>query len=618
MSPITLLPIPRSIDMQSGNCLLEGNKRIALVGAPAQDLRFSGERLKRALREYAQVEWTLAATAAGPRGEIGAVLSVDPAMSNGPEAYVLDISDANEISIRAGSAHGIFNGVCTLVQILQQQAGGRIPALHISDYPDYANRGVLLDISRNKVPKMETLYDLVDMLASWKVNQFQLYTEHTFAYRNHPIVWKGASPLSEQEILDLDAYCRERFIDLVPNQNSFGHMHNWLKHEPYKHLAEAPEGCETPWGHFDGPYGLNPLDPRSLELVKQLYDELLPHFSSPYFNVNCDETIDLGQGRSRRACAERGEGRVYLDYVLSLYRDVKARGRTMMFWADMILGYPDLLQELPKDIITLDWGYEFDYEFASHGAALSAAGIPFYLCPGTSSWNSIIGRTSNARGNILNAAESGLKTGAIGLLNTDWGDNGHWQHLPVSYLGFAYGAGVGWCVQANRDIDLPSVLDQFAFRDRAGVMGRAAFDLGNVYQSLHPNYINATVLGRNLFHSLEQIREIPELLPEDFPCAFESIDRAASSLESAQMQRADAELILREFRHAVTLSQHSARRGMLAFETDAARASRLKQELDAELVSLMEAYRELWHARNRPGGLEESIAWMEKAREAYR
>ena len=94
--------------------------------------------------------------------------------------------------------------------------------LQIDDKPDFANRGVMLDISRDKVPTMETLYKQIDILAECKINQIQLYTEHTFAYDNHKVVWQNASPMTPEQILDLDQYCRDRHIELVPNQNSFG------------------------------------------------------------------------------------------------------------------------------------------------------------------------------------------------------------------------------------------------------------------------------------------------------------------------------------------------------------------------------------------------------------
>src|SRR5205807_1152438 len=160
----------------------------------------------------------------------------------------------------------------------------------------------------------------------------------------------------------------------------------------YKALAEAPEGFEFPWGgRSEGPFSLCPEDPGSLALLQGLYDELLPHFTSPLFNVGCDETFDLGAGRSKQACEERGTERVYLDFLLALYREVKARGRTMQFWGDIILHRPDLIPELPKDAIALEWGYEADHPFAKDGAIFRDAGVPFYVCPGTSSWNTIAG-----------------------------------------------------------------------------------------------------------------------------------------------------------------------------------------------------------------------------------
>ena len=88
----------------------------------------------------------------------------------------------------------------------------------------FETRGYMLDISRDKVPTMSTFRQIVDLLKVCNYNQFQLYTEHTFAYSAHKAVWEKASPLTPEEIRELDLYCVMHGIELVPNQNCFGHM----------------------------------------------------------------------------------------------------------------------------------------------------------------------------------------------------------------------------------------------------------------------------------------------------------------------------------------------------------------------------------------------------------
>jgi len=262
-------------------------------------------------------------------------LKIDPRIAR-PQGYVLHMS-LTGIDLIAHDEAGLFYGACTLAQLLKRNPR-ELPFVSIEDWPDYPVRGVMLDVSRDKVPTMKTLLGLIDLLASWKINQLQLYIEHTFAYANHREVWEHASPFTADEIKTIDAYCRQRFIDLVPNQNSFGHMERWLKQAKYKPLAEAPDGAETPWGfRWEGPFSLCPTDPKSLELLKELYAELLPNFSSKLFNVGCDETFDIGAGRSKAECDKRGVTPVYLDFLKQVNTLVRSHGRTMQFWGDIIM-----------------------------------------------------------------------------------------------------------------------------------------------------------------------------------------------------------------------------------------------------------------------------------------
>lgn len=616
-----LLPYPRSLTRSAGQHVLRPGQRVILEGAVAQELMTAGRRLQAELGKLAGLDWEISATPLGPAEEIGAVLRLASGTADyehGQEqGYRLTISP-EQILIEAPEPAGVFYGVCTLVQLVAQY-GRTLPALQIADRPDFAARGVMLDISRDKVPQMDTLYSLIDMLAGWKINQVQLYTEHTFAYRRHPDVWVEASPMTGDEILALDAFCRERHIELVPNQNTFGHMARWLNLPRYRSLAETHEEFVPPWGgKMQGPFSLCPLDPGSLQLVRSLFDELLPHFSSKQLNVGCDETFDLGQGRSKEECERRGTERVYLDYLLQVYNEVAERGHTMQFWGDIIVQRPDLVPELPRDSIALEWGYEANHPFEEHGAQFARSGIAFYVCPGTSSWCSIAGRTDNAIGNLRNAAESGLKNGAIGYLNTDWGDMGHWQVLPVSFLGFAVGASYSWALEANRTMDVPAVVSLHAFRDPTGAMGRVAYDLGNVYKSAGVLMPNSSLLFWTLQPDFALEPATRTGGTADYASPLAAIDKAMAPIATARMQRPDAALILAEFESTARMLRHACRRGQLIYGNGETDPAGMKQALDDDLRDIIHEYERIWLARNRPGGLRESVGRLQSARLDYR
>ena len=362
-----------------------------------------------------------------------------------PQAYALHAGPEG-IRIACSDEPGRWNALASLRQILRQvDESGELPEIRIQDAPAFPVRGIMLDVSRNRVPTMNTIKQLTDIWAGLKVNQIQLYTEHTFAYTAHETVWKHASPFTPGEIEELDEYCAERAVELVPNQNSFGHMERWLRHREYHRFAECPEGFEDPWGVFRQ-HGstLNLERPESLELLGGLYDELLPHFRSRTFNIGGDETYDLGKGVNAALCKKQGVGRVYLRHLRRIIAEVEKRDHTPQFWADIILHHPELLPEVPSEAVVLNWGYEPDHPFEKETAALAESRREFQVCPGTASWNSPAGRWSAARDNIAEAAKWGLKNGASGFLVTDWGDNGHKQQYIAAMPGWFAGASAAW------------------------------------------------------------------------------------------------------------------------------------------------------------------------------
>ena len=504
-----------------------------------------------------------------------------------PQRYRLTVAPTR-ITVAAADPAAAAYADRTLAQLVAQ-FGGALPCLTIDDWPDFPVRGVMLDVSRDKVPTMGTLRGLVDMLAGWKVNQLQLYTEHTFAYADHRTVWEHASPITAAEVRELDAYCRDRHVELVPNQNSFGHMERWLKHPRYAHLAEAIDGAETPWGfRWDGPFSLCPTDPASIDFLADLYADVLTNFSSGLFNVGCDETFDIGQGRSRAEAERVGVTGVYLNFIRKVNDLVRGHGKRMMFWGDVILNHPERIADLPADVIALNWGYEADHPFDKEAAAFAAAGVPFYVCPGTSSWNSIAGRTDNCLANLKNAADAGLKHGAVGYLVTDWGDNGHLQYLSASYLGFMAGASLSWCGETNANADWAAALDRFAFHDDG--LGRLAIDVGNVYQQVGKRNVNGSTLFRLLVPSPMDPHPQRGVTAAELDAAEAAIARLLDGIGQRRSREAS------EVAGSLALLQLCV----------AAGRRRLGLPADADPSAVVAEHRRLWSLRNRPGGLDDS------------
>ena len=422
--------------------------------------------------------------------------------------YSLDITPRG-ISLDYHDIEGLRAGIATLRQLFREY-GKRLPCVRIRDYPDFAKRGVMLDISRGRVPNLSTLKDLTSHLADFKINEFQLYTEHTFAYRDYEPVWRDWGALTGQEILELDAHCRKLGIELVPNQNSFGHLRYWLAYPPLKKLAET----DQPWPDQGGaflryPATLAPNNPGTIPFLRELYDELLPNFTSDRFNVGCDETWDLGRGQSKKLVERKGKGRVYVDFLKKIYQETSARKKQMMFWGDIILHYPELVKELPKDVVALNWGYEKDHPFDKESAIFAKSKLPFYVSPGTSTWMTLIGRHDNAFVNLQQAAKIGRKHGALGYLNTDWGDGGHPQPLAVSYLPYLLGASVSWCAASFDEKLLVPVANRDIFQDPTGSVGKAALGLGLAHLKLTVTFApNVTPLGATIAAPPPERREL--------------------------------------------------------------------------------------------------------------
>jgi hexosaminidase len=545
-----------------------------------------------------------------------------------PAAYTLGIS-ARGVAIHYREEDGLRAAVATLRQLLREY-GRRLPMLAIRDHADFAKRGVMLDISRGRVPTLETLIELVGHLADFKVNEFQLYIEHTFAYRKYKPVWRDWGAITGVEIQKLDARCRQLGIELVPNQNSFGHLRQWLEYAPLRRLAET----DKPWPDQSGaflryPSTLAPANPGTLPFLRGLYDELLPNFTSGHFNVGCDETWDLGRGQSRDLCEAKGKGPVYLDFLGKIHREVKARGRRMMFWGDILLHYPELVEELPRDVIALNWGYEADHPFEREAGVFAKSGIPFYVCPGTSTWMTLIGRHDNCFANLKRAAKAGLEQGAAGYLNADWGDGGHPQPLAVSYIPYIAGAAFSWCAQTYDKRLLAAVASRDVFRDATGRVGEAALALGFAHRKFRYQEANLTPFGAVIAAPPPERRELwcrdglkyyARIPAKNIKAALEEVETQRTLLHRGQPATRGGQTLAAELDMAARMAAQSCKymlwqQALVVGRKSDARAMATRG-VD-ELQRMDKEFSAYWPRRNK-GDAGKSAAFLQWRMEDYR
>jgi hexosaminidase len=556
---------------------------------------------------------------------------------NHPEGYVLTI-DRKGIEILYREEAGRRAATVTLQQLLREY-GRRLPCVEIRDWPDFRRRGFMLDVSRGRVPKLGTLLDLVESLAWFKINELQLYTEHTFAYRKYKSVWKSWGALTGKEMRRLDARCRELGIDLVPNQNSFGHLRYFLEDPRVKKLAEVSQPYEDESGEFvRRPSTLAPNHAGTMPFLRGLYDEMLPNFSSVFFNVGCDETWDLGRGQSKKLCQARGKGPVYLDFLNRVHKEVSKRGRKMMFWGDIILKYPKLIGKLPKDVIALNWGYEATHPFDKEAALFAKSGIPFYVCPGASTWMTLVGKHDNALRNLRRAAEAGRKHGAVGYLITEWGDGGHPQPLAVSWLPIAAGAALAWCGKTFKESSLVPVLSRDIFWDSSRSVAKAALKLGVAHRKLHFAEPNLTPLGAVVAAPEPETRELfcrnglkyyARIRTRDIQAALREIEKQLRILEKAARRDSiscSGKLMVQELILVARMAGHSCKFMLWQQARDRGETSgarRIAISGIEELTKLDKEFNAFWPLRNKgttakcSGFLQWRIADYQKAIRAF-
>ena len=435
-----LLPSPKKLTKLEEEFHMEFGTKILLEEGTEPEDYDAALNLKNWILEKCHLDLAIDRKNGLRKGDIVLRRSKDVAHKEG---YTLAIQK-DYVAVTASTGAGLLYGVQTLKQMIAM-GGVSLPGVIIEDAPSIENRGFIQDATRCRVRKLSSYKKLADLCSYLKYNQLQLNIEHSFLFEGYSEVCRDDTPLTAEDILELDQYCAKLHIELVPSMSTFGHFYKVLRTRSFRDLGELPEDADRRFS-FDERmlhHTLNVADDRAEAFVTGLLDEFLPLFRSNHVNICADETFDLGKGASKELAEKVGVNQMYVDFVNKIVAHCKAKGKEPMFWGDIITGCPEFGKQLPKDIICLNWGY-CDNESEDNTRKLAEIPMRQYLCPGVHGWRHVLSHIEMAYANISLMCGYALKYQAEGVLNTDWGDYGHLQDPMFAIPGMVYAANFAW------------------------------------------------------------------------------------------------------------------------------------------------------------------------------
>ncbi|HKG93519.1 MAG TPA: beta-N-acetylhexosaminidase [Gemmatimonadaceae bacterium] len=438
--PPALVPLPREITFRAP-LSLRGGVAVVTAGADAED-RFAADELRAAFRErgvrvaagagQGGVTVTLA-RASHPAAQAALRrhgVTLDPAMRE--EGYAI-LPDAGRLVVVGATAAGLFYGAQTVKQLLDGTgADARLHAAQIRDWPAMRYRGFHDDLSRGPVPTLEFQKKQIRTFAAYKLNVYSPYFEHTLEYRSNPLIAPPGGAVTREQVKELVDYARRYHVEVIPEQEAFGHLHHVLKYELYSPLGE------TQHGHV-----LAPGQGGSLDLIKQMFFEIDTLFPGRFIHIGADETFELGRGQTAERVRSEGIGAVYLKFLADIEQALRPLNRRLLFWGDVAMNHPELVKTLPKDLVAVGWVYDPLDSFDKYLVPFRDAGMETWVAPGVNNWNRAYPNNLNALTNIRNFVRDGQRLGSVGMLNTSWDDDGE-AIFNQTWYGVLFGAAAAW------------------------------------------------------------------------------------------------------------------------------------------------------------------------------
>jgi hypothetical protein len=630
--PLSLVPQPRESSADHDVALTRGLEIV--VPADSADA-FTARDLRDALRGVGVPIATrggsarivlLRAGSAAARGLLvrrGVVF--DPAMHD--QGYAL-VPDGLTLNVVGATPQGVFYGAQTVRQLVEGRDDGAVLRLaKVRDWPAMRYRGLHDDLSRGPVPTLDFMKRQIRTFAAYKLNVYSPYFEHTLAYRAHPLIAPPGGAITREDVRDLVAYARRYHIEVVPEQEAFGHLHHALKYELYSPLGE------TPHGHV-----LAPGQPGSMSLIKQWFAEIDTLFPGRLVHLGADETFELGRGQTADRVTKEGIGPVYLGFLKDIVQQVGRPDKRYLFWGDVAMNHPDLVKSLPSRMIAVPWTYGVQPNFDKYIAPFRDAGMETWVAPGVNNWNRVYPNNNIAFTNIQRFVRDGQRLGATGMLNTTWDDDGE-AIFNQTWAGVLFGAAAAWQPGESDIAAFQRSYGRAFYRDTTGsadsaerllMAAHAAIEkagLGNGSDALFwldpfsPEGVLAADKIRPVSHDLRVAAEsalvyvarLRDAAPVPNVDALDAMELGARRLDLIGMKFQFADEIREAYAHAAD----STRKEGLRELGDISGINGRFQDLRDGYALTRSLYETAWRAENRPYWLQNNLVKYDLAMQLW-
>ncbi len=361
------------------------------------------------------------------------LISSFPVDTNADQGYILEVRE-DGIMVQAITELGLFYGHQSVKQLIRhyqdEQGKIRIPCMRIVDYPKLKYRGWMDDISRGPIVNMDFLKRMIVIMSEYKMNFFNLYTEHVFKLPEYPDI-APTDGLTASQVFELEEFAKQYHIEIFGNQQCLAHAEKTLRIPYYLDMADT----KANW---------NPGTEQTYKFLKYQLETVANAYSSPFFNINCDETEALGTGKAAHYVdSAGGAAQVYANHILRVYDILKPLGKRVMMWGDIAAKDSAITAQLPQDMLMLVWSYAPSDSYSDMMEPFSHRGLSFMVAPGMSMWGSVFPSYETYTKNIANLVRDGHQHGALGMMNTAWDDSGE-SLINSAWHGMCWAAEMAW------------------------------------------------------------------------------------------------------------------------------------------------------------------------------